>query len=104
MQVEQSEQDKVEATQQQQEVLLLAFTCFKDLLANAEEASKEDEASHGEIMNGTTDGSAGKSTKSRQEFQWERQSKALSTPLHAKCTALQYGSALLHDGEWSASN
>ena len=64
MQVEQSQQDKVEATQQQQEVLLLAFSRFKELLANAEGADKEAEASHSETMNGTTDGPAGKSTTS----------------------------------------
>ena len=62
MQVEQSQQDKVEAIQQQQEVLLLAFTRFRDLLQEPEGADREHGASQPGTMNGTTDSSAGKST------------------------------------------
>ncbi len=54
MQVEQSLQDREEAIQQQQQVLLLAFNRFRDLLADAEKACTELEATG--TMNGTTDG------------------------------------------------
>ena len=57
MQAEQSLQDREEAAQQQQEVLLLAFKRFRDLLADAVKASMELEASG--TMNGTTDDGAG---------------------------------------------
>ncbi len=60
MQVEQSQQDKVEALQQQREVLLLAFTRFKELLVKAEEPDDENGASEDVTMNGTTDNAAGK--------------------------------------------
>ena len=57
LQVEQSLQDREEAIQQQQEVLLLAFNHFRELLADAEKACTELEASG--TMNGTTEDEAG---------------------------------------------
>ena len=51
----------MEAVQQQQEVLLLAFTRFRDLLLKAEETEVGYDASEEGTMNGTTDDTAGKS-------------------------------------------
>ena len=59
-QVEQSQQDQVEAIQQQQDVLLLAFTRFRDLLLEAEKACDELEAAPSGEMNGTANHAAGK--------------------------------------------
>lgn len=57
LQVEHSLQDREEAIQQQQEVLLLAFSRFQDLLADAEKACTELDASG--TTNGTTEDEAG---------------------------------------------
>ena len=60
VQVEQSQQDQLEAIQQQQDVLLLAFTRFRDLLLEAEKASDDLNAGAPGEMNGTADNAAGK--------------------------------------------
>ena len=60
VQVEQSQQDRVEAIQQQQDVLLLAFTRFRDLLLEAEKDCDELKASAPGEMNGTANNAAGK--------------------------------------------
>ena len=60
VQVEQSQQDRVEAIQQQQDVLLLAFTRFRDLLLEAEKDCDELKAGAPGEMNGTADNAAGK--------------------------------------------
>ena len=52
----------MEALQQQREVLLLAFTRFKELLLKAEEPDNEHGASEDVTMNGNADSAAGKST------------------------------------------
>lgn len=100
MQVEQSQQDKVEALQQQREVLLLAFTRFKELLLKAEEPDNEHGASEDVTMNGTSDGPAGKSTltslwklqgllNTRQHFIWSLYLKhPASSVLSDGCSAL----------------
>ena len=59
-QVEQSQQDQVEAIQQQQDVLLLAFTRFRDLLLEAEKDCDEQESGAPGEMNGTANHAAGK--------------------------------------------
>ncbi len=60
VQVEQSQQDQVEAIQQQQDVLLLAFTRFRDLLLEAEKGCDELKAGAPGEMNGTANNAAGK--------------------------------------------
>ena len=60
VQVEQSQQDQAEAIQQQQDVLLLAFARFRDLLLEAESAPDESKAGAPGEMNGTANGAAGK--------------------------------------------
>lgn len=73
VQVERSQQDQAEAIQQQQDVLLLAFTRFRDLLLEAEKACDELKAGASGEMNGTANGAAGKRKCTCAEMLWRFQ-------------------------------